>query len=265
MLEYQLVGVFSRRTALEVTFALIALALLWERARPLAPARSVAPEPEFRSLVYTAAFGERFGLPKQGVYPLDAGLEAIALRVDTARRVGTDCSIDLYVDDDVDLAYPSGSAGREEDSSSSGAMFFVQSFTDADLRARLERWEHSAMLFRSVDFSDAKKRGAAEGGQISGYARQILPGLNLVSVGVICPYLDPKLGAAQVWLARRPGRLKISIDAPDPATAYAFTLPLALLQHAANATANATRRASTGRDTNAAHEPKFSLPPAHNP
>lgn len=255
----------SRRTAVEAGFALIALALLWDRARPPVPERSITLEPEFRTLVYSEAFGERFGLPKQGVYPLDAGLQAVALRVDTTRPVGTDCSIDLYVDDDVDLAYPSGSAGREEDSSSSGAMFFVQSFTDADLHARLERWEHSAMLLRSLDFSDAKKRGAAEGGQISAYARQILPGLNLVTVGVICPYLDPKLGAAQVWLARRPGRLSISIDAPDPATAYAFTVPLALLQHAANATANATRRASTGRDMKAAPKAKFSLPPPYTP
>jgi hypothetical protein len=190
---------------------------------------------DFLSLVYTKAFAQRFQLPEQGVYALDPGLQALAIRVVVEPGWGMLCYLDAYLDDSVAFAYPKGTAGRDIDSTEAGAMFFAQNLNAADERSRSDRWDRSATLVRSVDYSIKGQKGALSGGPIIAYERDILPNLNFITLEVVCFALNPDSAPYKLWLARVGAKLPLGIYPTDD-KAYSFSIPDALLRHAGPAT-----------------------------
>jgi hypothetical protein len=117
------------------------------------PAATSKQNFEFLALVYSETFGRRFQLPALGVYPLDPGLQAVAVRVATEPGWGTFC----YLDDSIAFAYPAGTAGRWLDSATSGVMFFAEHLNEKALTIQRERWTQNIALVRAV-FLDVKPR-----------------------------------------------------------------------------------------------------------
>lgn len=218
-------------------------------------------DPGFRTLVYTNEFRERFGLAQDGVFALDPGLLAIAVRVEPNTFLGPRCFVDLYLRDEVYLDYPEGTSGRSNDVSPWGMLFFAK-LSPADDEAQDKRWRKQRWMFRSRSYSERDRLGIMERASLESFARDILPGLNVVTLDPMCFTLDPRHGSAQIWL-RRPGDAKnpLSVTAPDTEHAYAFSVPEALLEHAGAATRAAANAPSRMVQGGTLPMPKFSVPP----
>jgi hypothetical protein len=215
---------------------------------------------EFRTLVYTRAFADRFRLPDQGVYALDPGLEALALHIGLDEHLNGVCQVDLYLDDDVAFSYPSGSAGREVDTTARGAMFFVDELNAEDSRARRERWSGGdPILVRSVEVDYDKHKGSFGSARPRAFERNILPGLSYLSFDIVCFALNPDNVPLQVWL-RREGHTKTIEITPTTEEAYAFSIPNALIAHASGAI-RAALSAPVHLEPEKHHPPAYSLPP----
>jgi len=66
---------------------------------------------EFRSLVYSNSFAQRFNLPRAGVMAIEAGLQALVLRISDSSAVEDGAVSTCYLDDTADFAYPEGTEG----------------------------------------------------------------------------------------------------------------------------------------------------------
>jgi hypothetical protein len=202
-------------------------------------ARSVAP---FRSLVYSEAFGQRFKLAAAGVHRLSPGLQAMAIRVvgDANRQA---CILNLFMDSSLRLSLSEGNLGIYR--SVDDALFFVRelSASDANFIADTSSTQTDDACFRSKPRSDGGR--VTECGAPERVMAGLFPGLDLVSVGVACGYLDTRHGPTEVLLKQAAQVDKTPIDSDDPEGWARFDVPPALLSHAQEATQNAARAART--------------------
>lgn len=187
------------------------------------PARPV------RAMVYSAAFAKRFELPKGGIEPLDPGVEAIVLRV--VQRTALDapaCSLDFYLDDTLDIAYPSGSEGIMLHEDADNPLFFSSE--------EHHRWDAMLGNYHSVAcVKTLKKDCMNDGGGPSAFARHLLPGIALVTYRLVCDALEPDNGPTEMWLLREGRDTKDVQDLlrGDPTATIRFKVPFSLIQHAA--------------------------------
>lgn len=190
----------------------------------------------YRAMVYRAEFGERFGLPATGVEGLDPGLQAIAVEITPYDDGLVGCRILLYVDSDLDIAYPDSGAGDRFDLYDGARdLFFIEELTDPDyayLDGKVADYTNR-VLFRSTELSWEEEQGFFEGAVIDRYNTELLPGIGMLVFGFICSNLDPALGPAEVWVLKSGSDdYVIQYDRFDAQHLQRFRLP-ERLQHAA--------------------------------
>jgi hypothetical protein len=106
-------------------------------------------------MVYSAALAQRFGLPESGIEPLDPGVGAIVLRI--VQRAPSDepkCDLDIYLDDSLDLAYPTGSEGVMVRPDDENPLFFAS----GDLAPEEHRWDAMFGNYHSVACITTRKK-----------------------------------------------------------------------------------------------------------
>jgi hypothetical protein len=240
---------------------LLSLSLSAACEAPASHAKVEEPTPaEFRTLVYSRAFAQRFRLPDQGVYTLDPGLQAIALHVGRNQRSNPHCQIDLYLDDGLAVFYPSGTGGREVDTTENGAMFFINELNADDDGFTRERWFPGAtILVRSVDVDYKTHKGSFASSSVRAFERDILPDMNYVSFDIVCFALRPESAPFTIWLRRADNKDQLPIT-PTTEEAYAFSIPNALIAHASGAI-RAALSAPVHLEPEKQHTPAYSLPP----
>jgi hypothetical protein len=230
------------------------------------PASAESPL-DFRSLVYSASFAQRFRLPARGVEKLETGLQAVALRVSDSSERGPSCGLDLYLDESAYVAYPEGSEGRADDTRKMdrpGALgLFYQIVADDSTRESLfHRWAEPRGVFQARNSA-----GTLEEFQVfppESFYRSIVEGLNVVSFEVICTVLRADSGSVEARLlrtGRSPEELKPTES--NDAVTQRFIIPARLLKHAKRAIAKAAD-AQTDltriKSPRAIPEPAYSLP-----
>jgi hypothetical protein len=217
--------------------------------------RPPAVSDEFRALVYSRAFAERFQLSASDAVELDPGVLAMAIRVDRDPSLNRTCLLSLYLDDSVPFAYPPGTQSRSADlRPQTGPLFFANKLSDADALVQLERTRDVRVLIKSRNYDEHRKKGVEDGGPVQSHYRDILPGLNVIEYVPICISLDPKYAPADVWLLRaghESSDMAASLETEGTSIAIRIAIPEPLM----NIAANATRRA-------AAEPVNFTPPPA---
>jgi hypothetical protein len=200
---------------------------------------SSAASDEFRALVYSKGFAERFHLPASDSVVLDPGVLAIAIQVYRDPSLNKTCLLSLYLDDSVPVAYPAGTQSRSADRRpQTGPLFFANKLNDSDALVQLERSRDVRVLFKSRNYSEAQKEGVVDSGPIESHYRDILPGLNVVEYVPICISLDPKYAPADIWLLRD-GRESTDVASFVPTNTIRIAIPESLMQVAASATMRA--------------------------
>lgn len=254
-----MISVGNKRRVLYASAVALPLALLFAWAFDARVRRVGEARRDFRSVVYSKAFQQRFSLPQAGVYELDPGLHAIALRVITVPFWEQNCFLDVYVDSTLDLDYPPGTSGRYGDDWVYGLMFFAADSPDSDSAAHRTRWLDGGprWMIRSTGYRrGAERHGIIADGPLDAYDRDILPGLSVVTIHQTSAALTTDHGPAQLWLRRR-GQPQIDERAPNPEHAYGFSIPETLLRHAAQAVSHAGRFRSYPLPSG---EPKYVAP-----
>lgn len=187
----------------------------------------------FRAMVFSQAFGQRFSLPTGGVQPLDAGLQAVVLRVVQRSGDHPDCYLDLYVDDSLDLAFPEGSEGMLGRPDDENPFFFVHDMTP--LGAEEHRWDRMLGSFHAVACRKSRDncRVSEQAGPYA-YARHLVPGIALQTYSLSCNAFEPKNGPTEMWLLRAGRDAKELYPlSTDASATYRFAMPIALFEHAA--------------------------------
>jgi len=210
------------------------------RTQTCSPAAQKQPEQpkSYRAMIYSAAFAERFSMPKGGVQPLDAGLQAVVLRV--LERFGDvpTCYLDFYVDATLDLAFPEGSEGTMVRADDENPLFFARSLEGPEDH----RWDPMLGSFHAV--ACRKTPGDClfqEGGPFA-YSRHLLPGVAFQTYPIMCSALDPKHGPTEMWLLRAGRDAKeLYAGSTDEGATYRFSMPAALFEHAAARTRQAMK------------------------
>lgn len=212
----------------------------------------------YRALVYTKPFALRFALPVQPARDLGEGVHAIALRVIDEPSL-TVCSLDLYLDDSIQFAYPSGNEGRLSDLRPEvGPLFFAGKLGHEDLRASLTRFADQRIVYRSEVYDEQQKKGVLQSGPISAFYRGLLPNLNVVEYALTCDALDPVNAPAELWLLRAGhDGTELNPNAPSKDVAHRVSIPSALLKEAAQATKRAAQQPVNLKDP---PPPEFSVP-----
>jgi hypothetical protein len=189
----------------------------------------------YRAAVYTDSFATRFGLPENGVHALDVGLHAVALRVVERAHEPPSCSIDLYLDDNLDLAYPAGSEGVQHYDDDEDPLFFVRK-TSGMGRVTF-RWDAELGNFHSVAcrMQPRRRNCIFEQGGPAAFSRHLVPGVALVTYELMCSVFEPTRGPSEIWLVRE-GRDSNALDlvGADETGTYRFAIPQELLEHAAD-------------------------------
>lgn len=222
-----------------ITRCALALVLLSAACRTEAPAPPPAKAAEvpalYRAMVYSTAFAQRFALRQAGIEPLDDGLLALTLRVVEQTAQSPLCYLDLYVEDQLDLALPSGSEGQRKHPDASDPLFFVK--RPADLGPELTRWRDRTASFHAGACSQTPSDCTVHETGLTSFARQLLPGIATTSYELACDVLDPKHSPAELWVLRA-GRDPDALAATsmDRSATYRFRVPQRLLEFAAQRT-----------------------------
>jgi hypothetical protein len=248
-------------TLLGIAFAVVLTSFSCLRSEP-ADGADPAAVPEIRTLVYSEAFRRRFSLPASGVQSLEPGLEAIAIRVIRSPYWGAQCFIDLYLHSDVDFDYPAGTAASVIDTTNYGLMFFLGDMSKADSQYKDGRWGKQRWRYRSREYGERTGHGVTASGPIEAYDRALLPELSVVTLMVNPNTLEPDEAPAQLWLLRAGQDVRaLHRTVPDLDEVHVFTVPKPLLDHAAEATRNASKFPALPDSKGNFPEPKFSIPP----
>jgi hypothetical protein len=210
------------------------------RATAKAPAEALRPiahkaaPASYRAMVYSSALAERFALPKGGVQSLDAGLQAVVLRIVERAGEHPSCYLDLYVDDKLDLAFPEGSEGVAGRPDYENPFFFVRGAEN--LAAEDHRWNTQLGSFHSVGCRKTPNNcGVDEQSGPYAYSRRLIPGVALQTYAPLCSSLDPKNGPTEMWLLRAGRDAKdLNTASTDETATYRFAMPIALFEHAAD-------------------------------
>ena len=196
---------------------------------PTAP--SVEQPPSYRAMVYSAVLAERFSLPKGGVQPLDAGLLAVALRVVERPGDHPRCFLDLYLDDNLELAFPEGTEGVMSRPDDENPFFFVRGVSE--LAAEDRRWNAQLGSFHAVACRKTPQSCMDEQSGPYAYARHLVPGVSLQTYAPSCNVLDPQQ-PTEMWLLRAGRDAKdLYAGSSDESATYRFAMPVALFEHAA--------------------------------
>lgn len=206
----------------------------------------IAVSESFRSLVYSQSFAQRFHLPAKGVTSLEAGLHALALRISDPSVDRGRCSIDLFLDDTVNFAYPEGTEGSINDirstAVSDGALrFFAEAVADQDTQVALaSRWQVPKTVFRSKNADGSLKQFQIW--PVESFYRGVASELNLVSFDVICSILLADSEEVELWLLRAgKNSEELSPTGVNDALAQRFVVPARLLKHSHGAIARAVK------------------------
>ena len=180
----------------------------------------------FRTMVYTREFAERFKLPAGAVETLDVGVHAIAYRV--VKDVGSApyCSLDLYLDDKLELDYPPGEQGIRAYPDAENPLFFDQSVD--------REWERARANFHTLGCRSTG-RCVTQTSSGSAHWRHLVPGVALQSHRIMCTMFDPgETGPTEVWLLRAGVDKKHVVDImhADGSGVLAVKIPERLLKHA---------------------------------
>jgi hypothetical protein len=184
-------------------------------------------------MVYSAELAQRFQLPKGGIEPLDLGVQAIVVRV-VQRTASADpiCSLDFYLDDSLDIAYPSGTEGVMVHADDENPLFFAS----GDLGPEAHRWDAMLGNYHSVAcVKTLKKDCMTDGGGPNRFVRHLIPGIALVTYVVVCDALEAENGPTEMWLLREGHDTKDVQDLlhGDPSATFRFKIPYSLIQHVA--------------------------------
>jgi hypothetical protein len=216
---------------------------------------------DFRALVYSKAFADRFALPAKDAIALEPGVLGMAIHVTQASDSNPICMLYLYMDDDVPVAYPSKTQDRIQNLDRRvGPLFFTTKLNEVDGTARLDRLSDLPVLYLSRSYGLNQKRGVTDGGSAWAYYRDLLPALNVVVYSPVCSGLAPANGPADVWL-RRFGHEDADLG-PSNANldvAVRIPVPMSLLEAASDATAHAAKQAINFDDP---PPPKYVVPSA---
>jgi hypothetical protein len=194
-------------------------------------------------MVYSDAFAKKFQAPTEGVRPLDPGLQAVVVRVVQKPGDHPDCLLDLYLDDNLELAFPAGDEGLTGRADEDNPLFFVR--TEEQLGAQALRWNLMLGSFHSVACrtgnGDCKVK--QQTGPIA-YVRHLVPGIAFQSYNLMCHAFQSDKGPVEMWILRS-GHEQDTVDVrkadADKDATYRFAIPADLLEHVAGRIAQAVK------------------------
>lgn len=245
-------SVSRSRAPLQWLFAMaMGLAALWAPGaigqptpHPAEPPAPPIPIEQMRAFGYTKAFAERFALPppEPGWEPGDGllAVEFVVRPIPGGSGLYT-CGFKLYIDGDLDIAFPEpGLSGANELYTSRTHPFIARrkgerDVSEADRLAHGERQRAFGQL-AAIATSDYEmgKRGALTSSPLLEFVRDLFPGVHYVEASdcMFAFWLSRRESDLKIWVKKSSGRDYTRTVIGDPSDFYQFPLPPALIAKA---------------------------------
>ena len=147
-------------------------------------------------IAYSEKFRQRFSLSSTGLTNLRPGLEAVATEI-THVNNAYQCKLHYYLNDSIDLLYPSSS--KYFSNKPTSEYFFVSGYNDEDQTFNSDALRQNQLRLLFISHSADHKKRFMSTLSYHRVHRNFLPSLTLASVSVDCLLLQVSYQPAGVW------------------------------------------------------------------